>query len=471
MSSEFSIDKLKATLEKYHQSHVLRYWGDLDNEERKRLIDQLDDIDFNLVLYLASLLKNTKKSEPLKMSPAPVIDLPETKEEKAAFENARTLGEEVIRAGRVGAFLVAGGQGSRLGFDGPKGCYPIGPVSGKSLFQMHAEKILSAQRRCKTVIPWYIMTSETNDGDTRRFFERYHYFGLKSSDVMFFKQRMVPALNEDGQMILDRKDHIFTSPNGHGGSLQAMMESGAIANMKERGIDVISYFQVDNVLIQILDPLFIGFHVQANAEMSSKMLRKRGPYEKLGHFGLVNGQLQVVEYSDMQEADMQARNQDGRLKYGAGSPAIHLIQPDFIVQEMEGGIQLPYHVARKKIPYLNQAGKQMIPDRPNGYKFEMFVFDALRDTRNSVILEAVREHEFSPVKNKTGQDSPETARRDLSNYFGEWLEAAGIEVPRDKSGNVRGVVEIGPLFADCQEAFVKKISQDVTFDGSFYLDG
>ena len=470
MCSLDKIESLKCKLEHHHQAHVLKYWDTLDEAGRQRLMNQLQMMDFELIGRLRELLKGNPQSRQAEMTPPPVIRLPRTPEEKAVAEEAGQTGEETIRSGKVCAFLVAGGQGTRLGYHGPKGCFPIGPVSHKSIFQMHAEKILAAGLRYNTTIPWYIMTSETNHEATKSFFEENGHFGLNPSEVMFFRQNMLPALDEYGRLILDAEDHVFTSPNGHGGALEALVESGAISDMKNRGIEVISYFQVDNVLIQIVDPIFIGFHVQADAEMSSKTLSKRDPYEKLGHFGLLNGKLHVVEYSDMSEEDLLARDGEGRLKYDAGSPAIHIINPDFVLQEMDGGLRLPYHIATKKIPFLNDAGERENPENPNGYKFETFIFDALQDTSNSIILEASRKHEFSPVKNKSGEDSPETAKQDLSNYFAEWLEAAGTRVPRDRSGNVRGVVEIGPLFADTKEAFLNRAPADLVFKGSFYLD-
>ncbi|MBN1782012.1 UDPGP type 1 family protein [bacterium] len=462
--------QIRLQLEQYHQEHVLRWWDRMDSRQQERLMRQLMEIDFPQMQKLSGLIRQNHGKTPLSMQPAEVIPLPETPDEIRAASQARELGERMIREGRVCAFVVAGGQGTRLGFDGPKGCFPVGPVSGKSLFQMHAEKIRAASARYRTVIPWYIMTSEANDAETRAFFEQHEYFGFQSRDVYFFKQGMLPALDESGRFIMDSRDHIFTSPDGHGGSLTALVRSGAIEDMKKRNIDVISYFQIDNVLIQIVDPLFIGFHCQAAAEMSSKMVRKSNPYEKVGHFGRVNGKLRVFEYSDMSAEDMEARNEDGRLKYEAGSIGIHLIHPDFVEKETRSGTALPFHVAHKKIPCLNEDGEIRIPDRPNGYKFETFIFDALQDTTRSVILEVRRDHEFSPVKNKDGEDSPRTAGRDLSNYFGEWLEAAGMTLPRDTEGNVQGQAEISPLYADTMEAFQKKARINKEFSGSFYQD-
>ncbi|MFC1501786.1 UTP--glucose-1-phosphate uridylyltransferase [bacterium] len=453
------------------QEQVFRWWDELSEMSRENLLEQLRSIDFDLLNALRKKCSADKQriKKPV-LEPVQALPIPNKAEEIAAAKQAREIGEAMLRSGKVAVFLVAGGQGTRLGFHGPKGCFPIGPVSGKSLFQIHAEKILAHSRAYGVPIPWYIMTSETNDTETRQFFQRNKYFNLKSDTVHFFKQRMIPALDETGKLILDRKDHIFMSPNGHGGSLLALSESGALSDMEKRGIEIISYFQVDNVLIRMIDPVFIGYHVQAKAEMSSKMLRKRNPQEKVGLFGRVNGRLTVIEYSDMSEDDKKAKNPDGSLKYGAGSIAIHLINVDFVQHEVTGGFKLPYHVTHKKIPHLDEMGEQILPDEPNGFKFEAFVFDALKDTSHSIVMEVVREDEFSPVKNKDGVASPETAKRDLSNFFGRWLESADISVSRDDEGNVEGAIEIHPLFARNKEEFLNKGPHDYIFEGSLFID-
>ena len=213
----------------------------------------------------------------------------------------------------------------------------------------------------------------------------------------------------------------------------------------------------------MIDPVFIGIHIQAKAEMSAKMLRKRDPDEKVGMFGRIDGKLTVIEYSDMSDADKRSRNPDGSLKYGAGSIAIHLINVDFVEKEAGGGLKLPYHRAFKKILFLDQEGRPVVPEQPNGYKFETFVFDALWDTTRSVVMEVIREEQFSPVKNSEGVSSPGTAQRDLSNLFGCWLEAAGMAIPRDEEGNVLGAIEIHPLFARNQKEFIKTMSQNIVF--------
>lgn len=453
------------------QEHVFRYRDQLDDASRQKLLAQLREVDFELLhrLYEKHIARPEESGRVPEFEPADVIRLPKTDEERQRFDRARRVGEEALRDGRVAAFLVAGGQGSRLGFPGPKGKFPITPVKNKTLFQLHAEKILAMSRRHGMTIPWYIMTSETNHQETVEFFEEQRFFGLRADDVMFFRQEMIPAMDPKGRLILDAKDHIFTNPNGHGGSLSALKRSGALDDMRRRGIDLIFYFQVDNVLLKMCDPVFLGFHLKRRAEMSAKMAAKCDPQEKVGVLGRVNGRLGVIEYSDLPDDLKGLRNLDGSLKFGAGNIAIHVLNVDFVEKENEGGLRLPWHVAHKKIPYLDDAGRLIEPEEPNGYKFETFVFDALGDAEEAVVLEVRREEEFSPVKNAEGADSPRTARRDLVNLFGRWLEKAGVAVPRDGDGNVRGHLEISPLFALDEEEFLQKAPPELEFKDGLYL--
>jgi UDP-N-acetylglucosamine/UDP-N-acetylgalactosamine diphosphorylase len=460
-------------IERVHQEdqdHVFRWWDGLSNSSRRKLLKQLRSIDFVQLKRLRQRIETFHEPEPLgRIDPPNVIPLPEDPESSQSAERARSIGEKLLRNSKVAAVLVAGGQGTRLGFEGPKGAFPIGPVTGKTLFQWHAEKILARNRQYGVTIPWFIMTSETNDAETRTLFEQDDYYGHDPQDIFFFKQRMMPALDDKGKFLLDAKDHFFESPNGHGGCLLALEESGATARMKERGIEVISYFQVDNVLINPVDPLFLGYHTEAGAQMSSKMVRKTDPAEKVGLFCLSEGQLKVVEYSELTVEDANRRKPDGSLLYDAGSIAIHAIEVDFVETEVRGGFKLPYHVAHKKIAYLDKQGRMQQPSAPNGFKFETFIFDAILDTTQSVIMEISRKEEYSPVKNATGENSPDTARRDLSNHFGRWMEQAGLDVPRNAEGDVDGLIEISPLYAADQEQFMKKCPDDLRFSEKIYL--
>jgi len=457
------------------QEHVLRHWGKLTERSRRQLLHQIALIDFDLMTKLYReyiLIKSSPDSNSLE--PAETITLAHQHANPEEVKKMKVRGEEMLRAGKIAAVLVAGGQATRLGFDRPKGEYPIGPVSQKSLFQLHAEKLLALAKRYHTAIPWYIMTSDTNAGETRAFFETNRLFGYSSKDAVFFEQEMIPALDENGKLILDAPDHIFMNPNGHGGTLTALEKSGALADMRRRGIEEIFYFQVDNVLLNMCDPLFIGYHVAANAEMSAKVCAKRDPYEKVGVIGKVmegeKSRLKVIEYSDMSNADKEARRPDGTLKYNAGSIAVHLFKVSFIEREVTGGTKLPWHVAHKQIQYLDENGALIQPEKPNGYKFETFVFDALGEAQRVVLLEVDRRFEFSPVKNARGEDSPQTAQRDLCALYAGWLESAAAQVPRDASGNLKARVEISPLFALDVDELAKKVTPNLQIRDPLYLE-
>ncbi|NJL31330.1 MAG: hypothetical protein HC898_06695 [Phycisphaerales bacterium] len=288
--------------------------------------------------------------------------------------------------------------GTRLGWHGPKGTYPATPIRKLPLFGCFAEYINNMQRRCGVTIPWYIMTSPINDADTRKFFKDNRYFGLDPSAVFIFPQAMMPAVDiKTGKVLLETVDSMALSPNGHGGSLKALYTSGAIADMKKRGIQHISYTQVDNPIVRVLDPIFIGLHDIDGAQMSSKMLPKREPLEKLGNFCVVDGKLTVIEYSDLPDALAHERLLNGQLRFLAGSIAIHLLMVDFVasLNEQVGGFALPFHRAEKKVPYLDGAsGQQIKPDKSNAVKLETFVFDALPMCSKSIIYETDRADEL-----------------------------------------------------------------------------
>ena len=456
------------------QDHVFLWWGELSEVSRRKLLDQLRIVDFEQLEQLKTLIASSHDPQPLgRIEPPEIIPIPEQsgKIQRAqirARTRAHKRGEDFIREGKLGVLLVAGGQGTRLGFDGPKGAFPIGPVTQKTLFGWHAEKILAASRNYGVSIPWFIMTSATNDDETRAHFEANRYYGFPPEAVFFFRQRMMPALDGQGKLIMDTKDHFFESPNGHGGSILALKESGALSRMKANGIEAISYFQVDNVLIRIIDPVFTGYHLEAGAQMSSKMVRKTDPHEKVGLFCHEGGKLRVVEYSELTDEDMHKRRPDGTLMYDAGSIAIHMIDTAFAEFEADP-FRLPFHVAHKKIPFIDANGRMQKPAEANGYKFETFVFDALDDAERSVVMEISRSEEYSPVKSATGEDSPETARRDLSRLFATWLEDAGVAVERTATGDVAGAIEISPLFAADREAFLAKCPRDLKFEGELVL--
>jgi UDP-N-acetylglucosamine/UDP-N-acetylgalactosamine diphosphorylase len=432
------------------QGHVFGFWKDLSEDGRRRLLEQLAEIDFEeLSALIREQIAERRPFElPPGLEPGPFIPLPSTPEDRMRRLRMHRLGERLLAAGKVAAFTVAGGQGTRLGYDGPKGAFEIGPVSGRPLFQIFAEAIHAAQRAYDAPIPWYIMTSRANDLATRDFFETYNYFDLPRGDVKFFTQGMMPAVDFQGRLLLAGRDQLSWSPDGHGGSIRALARRGMLADMATRGIEIISYFQVDNPLVPPIDPAFIGYHADARSDMSSKMARKRDAGEKVGNFCVSGGHLHVIEYTDLPKKLCKQRLPDRSLRFTAGSIAIHILDRRF-VERLTSGTQfaLPFHRAKKKIPFIDDRGLPHNPRKRNGIKFETFVFDALPMAKRPVVLEIDRAAEFSPVKNADGKDSPATARRDIIRAAARWLKEAGVVVPRGPGGKPRHKVEISPLAA------------------------
>ncbi len=441
-------DDLKRTVQQHGQEHVLRYTDSCTSEEAAELFAQLREIDWRaLPEWLATYVhKKPDFHLPDDLEPAPFYPVePEDDAQRKLYADADACGWQLLRDGKVAAFTVAGGQGTRLGFDGPKGTFPVGPITRKSLFQWFAESLLRWGERAGKTIPWYIMTSPMNDTPTRDYFAENQYFGLAPEDVTFFPQGVMPAFSYDGKLLLADKCHLAIAPDGHGGSLKALSRSGALDDMKRRGIEHVSYFQVDNPLVSVVNPRFLGLHHLTGSEMSSRSLPKSGPHEKIGAFCRSEGRLLIVEYSDLPDRLAEATDENGRLRYLAGSPAIHVLRRSFVERLNQGGsFQLPFHRADKKIPYLDADGKLVQPSEANGVKLETFVFDALPLAEKPIVVEALREDEFAPVKNATGVDSIVSSRRLMQERFARWLTARGIDVPRDRQGELACALEISP---------------------------
>ena len=316
------------------QGQVFAFYPRLEPAARQRLLDEAAEIDLaeidRLNRTLVAQERRGRGQSRRAWSPAPYEARPENGGDAAEWGAARAAGEAALRAGRVAAFTVAGGQGTRLGYDGPKGTFPVTPVKQKTLFQVFAEKILAAGRRYGKPLHWFIMTSHQNHAATEAFLAEHAYFGLDRGRVHLFRQGRMPAVGFDGKILLEARDAIALSPDGHGGSLRALDRSGALDLMKTEGVDTLSYFQVDNPLVRCIDPAFIGWHLLCGSEMSSKMVPKAYPEEKLGHFCHQGGRLVVVEYSDLPMAMQRETDAAGRLRYIAGSIAIHLLDREFI---------------------------------------------------------------------------------------------------------------------------------------------
>ncbi len=465
-------EDLRQRFEQAGQGHVFRFWDKLNINEREQLLTQAASIDLNLMaeLWRRYILSPQARYFSGHLGRPDIIPLPATPKQRARARVARERGEEALRTGQVGVVLVAGGQGSRLGWHHPKGTLPIGPVSGKSLFQLHAEKLLAISRRVNKPIPWYIMTSETTHEETISFFHDHNFFGLPGSEVNFFAQRMIPALDAEGRFFLAAPHRIFTNPDGHGGLLRALGTSGILEDMTGRGLKWLFYFQVDNVLVKMCDPTFLGYHLLEGAEASAKVLRRRDGLEKMGIPGKIKGRAVVVEYSDLPPEKLKSVTPSGRLRYWAGSIGIHVFNVEFLQRLHDSGFSLPYHVAHKKIPYVDEGGRTIQPEKENGYKFEQFIFDVLPHAEKVVFMEVAREEEFSPIKNETGVDSPETARRDLISQWSRWLEMAGCRVPRAADGEPVHAIEISPLRALDAEDLAAGLSASFDIAKDLYLN-
>ena len=416
------------------QEHLLAYWKKLTKVQRKALLDQIAVIDPAELKRCREALDKGGDVFDSSKGKAPKV----AKLKGAALAKAIAAGEKELREGKVAALLVAGGQGSRLGYDGPKGCYSIGPITGAPLFYFHARKILARSIRYGAPIPFYVMTSEANNEATVKCFEENDYFGLNPEDVFFFTQGMWPGMTKDGKVILDELGHVFMSPDGHGGLLAALKRSGALADMKKRGIKSVFFFQVDNPLVEIVDPAFIGHHVLEKSEYSLKLCAKRDPYEKVGMPMRFGTSYRMVEYTEMSDEQCNLCGKDGELYFRYGSPAIHVFDRAFL--EREAMKPMPLHLAFKKIPVV-EGGKVVKPSAPNGYKFEKFIFDILPNAKKVAFLAFEQKDEFSPVKNAEGADSPDSCRADMRAKWVRILQTSGIRVPEDMP------VEIDPVYA------------------------
>ncbi len=469
------IKKIRDMLQRHGQSHLLRFCDDLSTDRRQSLVEQIASIDFDQLDELIDkyVWRKGPVDLPQDICPPEIVPArPPGEAEAARLADAHKCGEELIAAGKVAAFVVAGGQGTRLGIEGPKGCFEATPVRRKPLFHVFAEQILAASRRGGKAVPWYIMTSPDNDIATRAFFRRHNNFGLDEKDIFFLVQGTMPAVDFDGKVLLAGKGKPALSPDGHGGSLAALRNSGALDDMAGRGIEYISYFQVDNPLVRCVDPVFLGLHAAAEAQMSAKCLPKRSPTEKLGNFCVVDGKVTVIEYSDLPEELATATTDDGHLRFSAGSIAIHILSRSFVERLTAGGrCELPWHRAEKKVPYVDSGGNIVQPDEPNAVKLEMFVFDAMPLAEKTVIFETVRSQEFSPIKNATGDDSPAGSLHDQVRRAAGWLERAGVTVPRDADGQVAAAIEISPLFADSADELAAGVDPKLTITAgsSLYL--
>lgn len=450
------LQALQTKLKQIGQDHLLRFYDELDQARQMALLSQVEAIDsVSLPRLIQQYVANRPRfTIPEDLTPAPFYpNDPNSPTRPWDHAAATTAGEELLQAGKVAAFTVAGGQGTRLGYDGPKGCFRAGAITGKPLFAFFAEGLSKTVQKFGATAPWYIMTSPLNHEPTIAFFKKNNFFGLNEHDVMFFPQGVLPSFDMTSEKILLRdKATIATNPDGHGGSIKALFVSGAIEDMRNRGVEQISYFQVDNPIVRVLDPVFLGLHVAAkdsSGQMSSKMIPKAYPQEKVGVFCTSGGKTQVIEYSDLPEQQTQEKDKDGQLRFMAGSIAIHIMSVRFVERlNTDAALELPYHRAEKKVASIDpESGKPCEPKSPNAVKLERFVFDALLMCDASIVYETDRIEEFAPIKNATGVDSVQSSEAIQTMRAARWLKAAGVEVPLKEDGAPDCVIELSPLTA------------------------
>lgn len=404
---------LKTKLLKYNQNYILASLERMTGEDKEKLINQLLNIDFEEMENLYSLTKGVTVEkdeiiEPMKHEDITKLDI-DTKQKYVK------IGEEIIKSNKFAVVTMAGGQGTRLGHNGPKGTFDMGLDSHKSLFEIFSDKLNCASKKYDAKINWYIMTSKENNGETIRFFEDKNYFGYgKELVTKFFEQRQLPMLDENGKILINENGFVKEAANGHGGVFEAMFINGVLDDMKKKGVEWIFICGVDNPLVNMVDPLFIGFSAANKYIASSKTLEKAYPKEKVGAFCKKNGSPYVMEYTEISDELANLRNNDGELVYGESHVLLNLY--NIVALEKIKEAKLPYHVAHKKSNYMDVDGRIVIAEKPNAYKFETFLFDGFSLLPDVGLLRGIRENDFAPIKNATGDDSPETARKLYLDY-------------------------------------------------------
>ncbi len=392
----------KEKLQKYGQEHLLKYYEELSDASKETLLAQIEETDMSVIEYIHGGSASDNRGV---ITPIECMELPEIREKEAKF---RATGLEAVKKGEVGAVLLAGGMGTRLGSDDPKGMYNIGLTKEVYIFQRLIENLKDVVKEAGAWVPLYIMTSDKNHDATIYFLAQHEFFGYNPEYVKFFKQDMAPATDHNGKIYLEEKDKLSTSPNGNAGWYASMIKAGLDKQAKEAGVKWINIFAVDNVLQRIADPVFVGAVIDGGYVSGAKVVRKAARDEKIGLMCLEDGRPSIVEYYEMTDELMDAKNEKGDPAYNFGVILNYL----FSMEELEriSKNKLPMHVVEKKISYLDENGNPVKPETPNGYKFEQLVLDMVHEMTSCLPFEVVREHEFAPIKNKTGVDSVESAR-------------------------------------------------------------
>ena len=408
-----NLETIRKTLKKYSQEHLLNGYERLDDVKKKQLLGQIKTTDFELINNLYNNTKN--KTETLNDTISPIEFLDKEKL-NGYYRSFQETGEKAIRAGKLAAVTMAGGQGTRLGHNGPKGTFDIGLESHKSLFELLSDSLKEQGKKYGVTIPWFIMTSEENNKETIEFFAKHRYFGYeKDKNIFFFKQGELPMVDTEGKILIGEDGLIKEAADGHGGIYEALVKNGMTKKMRELGVEWIFIGGVDNCLVKMVDPLLMGIAIQKQVTAAGKSVVKANPQEKVGVFCKKNGRPSVIEYTEIPEEMANATDERGELIYGESHILCNLFNINAV--ERMGNKPLPYHSAFKKATYIDKDGNKIVPDAPNAYKFEAFLFDAFGELDDMAILRVKREEEFAPVKNASGIDSPETARELYRKFY------------------------------------------------------
>ena len=409
--NNYNMEEIQKKLKKYGQGHLLNFYDTLDENKQKKLLEQIENIDFELMNSLYNTTKNENKEENKKIEPIEFIDKYKLND---LYKDYEEIGKKAIKEGKLAAVTMAGGQGTRLGHNGPKGTFDIGLDSHKSLFELLCDTLKEANKKYDVQIPWFIMTSKENNSETIDFFKKNKYFGYEKN-VYFFEQGQLPMIDTEGKILIGEDGLVKLASDGHGGVYESLIKNGMINKMKELGVEWVFIGGIDNCLVKMVDPVLMGMAIDKKVDAAVKSVVKANPHEKVGVFCKKNGKPGVVEYTEISEEMAESTDENGELLYGES----HILCNLFNIKAIErmGENPLPYHIAYKKATYIDKDGNKVIPDGPNAYKFEAFLFDAFGTLDSMAVLRVKREEEFAPVKNATGVDSPETDKKLYEDYY------------------------------------------------------